>query len=78
MKKVKIYSTSACVYCKMAKDWMEKNGIEYEEYNVGTDAEKRDEMVKKSGQMGVPVFEVGDEMIIGFDRNRLQELLEIR
>jgi len=77
MNKVKIYTTPTCGYCHMAKDWFNENNIEYEEFDVSSDAEKRDEVVQKTGQMGVPVIEVGNDIVIGFDKKRLSELLGI-
>jgi glutaredoxin-like YruB-family protein len=78
MKPVTIYTTPTCTYCKMAKDFFTANGVEYSEYNVATDLEKRKEMIEKSGQMGVPVIYVGDDMTVGFDKPRLLSLLGIK
>jgi len=75
MKTVSIYTTPTCMYCKMAKEFFQKNNITYNEYNVQTDLEKRKEMIDKSGQMGVPVITVDDEFIVGFDKKRLDTLL---
>lgn len=75
MKQVIIYSTPICIYCRMAKDWLKEKGIEYTEFDLSVDAVKRDEVVKKTGQMGVPVIEIGGEFIIGFDRKRIEQLL---
>ncbi len=77
MKEVTIYTTPTCGYCKMAKEFFTANNVEYKEYNVGTDLEKRKEMIEKSGQMGVPVIIVGDDMTVGFDKSRLSSLLGI-
>lgn len=77
MKKVTIYTTSTCGYCKMAKEFFAENNIAFTDYNVGTDLEKRKEMIEKSGQMGVPVIYVDDEMTVGFDKPRLSHLLGI-
>ena len=77
MKQVTIYTTPTCGYCKIAKEFFTANGVEYSEYNVATDLEKRKEMIEKSGQMGVPVIYVGDDMTIGFDKTRLSSLLGI-
>ena len=77
MKKVDIYTTPTCQYCKMAKEFFQENGVEYNEYNVMEDATKRQEMIEKSGQMGVPVIFIGDEMVIGFDKDKLTSLLEL-
>jgi len=74
-KQVNIYTTPACQYCKMAKDFFQANNVEYAEYDVQADVDKRQEMIEKSGQMGVPVIFVGEEMVIGFDEGRLSELL---
>jgi glutaredoxin len=60
MKPVSIYTTVTCTYCKMAKEFFQKNNISYQEFDVGTDLEKRQEMIEKSGQMGVPVITIGD------------------
>ena len=78
MKKVVMYSTPTCHYCNLAKDFFNDYNISYEVFNVQTDLEKRKEMVERSGQMGVPVIFVGDEMVKGFDEERLKELLEMK
>ena len=77
MKPVTIFSTETCGYCKMAKDFFQKNNVEFQEFDVGHDLAKRQEMIEKSGQMGVPVITVGDDLIVGFNKARLQELLAI-
>lgn len=77
MKQVTIYTTPTCSYCKMAKEFFTQHNIAYTEHNVQEDEEKRDEMIAKSGQMGVPVIYVGEDMVIGFDEERLSELLGI-
>ena len=76
-KNVTIYSTPTCHFCQMSKDFFKEKGIEYTEHNVAQDLEKRQEMIQKSGQMGVPVIFVGDEMIIGFDKERLASSLGV-
>ena len=76
-KTVTIYSTPTCHFCQVAKDFLKENNIVYTELNVAQDLEKRQEMIQRSGQMGVPVIFVGDEMIIGFDRERLASVLGI-
>jgi glutaredoxin len=62
----------------MSKEFFKANGVEYTEFNVAADQEKRQEMIDKSGQMGVPVIYVGDEMTIGFDKKRLSDLLGLQ
>ncbi|MDP2655683.1 MAG: glutaredoxin family protein [bacterium] len=76
-KTVTIYSTPTCHFCQMSKEFLKEKGITYTEYDVAHDLEKRQEMIQKSGQMGVPVIFVGDEMIIGFDKERLAFTLGI-
>lgn len=75
MKNVTIYSTPTCHFCHLAKDYFTANGIVYTEYNVATDLEKRKEMVEKSGQMGVPVIIIGDELTVGFDQPKIASML---
>ena len=77
MKTVSIYTTPTCVYCKMAKELFKEHNIPYTEYNVATDAEKRNELIERSGQMGVPVITIDNEVIIGFDEERIKALLGI-
>jgi len=76
-KTVNIYSTPTCHFCQMAKDFLKERGIAYTEFNVARDLERRQEMIQKSGQMGVPVILVGEEMIVGFDREKLAASLGI-
>lgn len=76
-KNVTIYSTPTCHFCQMSKEFFKANNVNYTEFNVAADLEKRQEMIQKSGQMGVPVIYVGDEMTIGFDKKRLESLLGI-
>lgn len=78
MAKVTIYTTPTCVYCKMAKEFFKQNNITYEEKDVVTDAQAREFMINKSGQMGVPVIMVSDDIVVGFDRPRLSQLLGIK
>ena len=77
MKKVTIYSTNTCHFCGLAKDFFKDHKVPFTEYNVGTDLAKRKEMVEKSGQMGVPVIDVDGEIIVGFDEDKLTELLAV-
>lgn len=74
-KPVSIYTTPTCHFCQMSKEFFKEHGVEYTEYNVAADTEKRQEMIDKSGQMGVPVVFIGDEMIVGFDKKRFEEEL---
>lgn len=72
---VTIYSTPTCHFCQAAKAFFKENDVAYTEHNVAEDAEKRQEMLEKSGQMGVPVIVVGEELIVGFDESKLRGLL---
>ena len=78
MKHVGIYTTPVCVYCKKAKDLFQKNGIQYEEYDVIKDVKRREDMITKTGQMGVPVIEIDGQFVVGFDERKLKELLGIK
>ena len=70
---VTIYTTTWCGFCRMAKDYMDKLGVKYEEKDVERDPAAAQESVQKSGQMGVPVIDVNGTAIIGFDRPRLDK-----
>lgn len=74
---VTIYSTPTCHFCHAAKDFFTDNHIQYTDYNVATDLEKRKEMVEKSGQMGVPVIDIGGKLIVGYDEDTLREMLNV-
>ena len=73
--KVTIYSTSTCPYCVYAKDYFKNKGVAYEDKNVGIDREAGQEMIKKSGQMGVPVIDIDGEIIVGFQPEVFEQLL---
>lgn len=75
MANITIYTTPTCTYCKAAKAYFAEKGAKYTEKNVATDEAAREEMVKKSGQLGVPVIEVDGELVIGFDKERLASLI---
>ena len=80
-KKITIYSTQTCSYCIAAKDFLKENNVEYTEIDVGADQEQAKIMIEKSGQMGVPVIVVGEgadeQILIGFDKNRLADSVGI-
>lgn len=75
MKEVVIYSTPTCHFCQMAKEFFKDNEVAYTEHDVAADTEKRQEMVERSGQMGVPVIFIGEEMIVGFDEDKIKQEL---
>lgn len=75
--KVIIYSTPTCPYCKHVKDFLDQHNVEYQDIDVSADHDKAQEMIHKSGQMGVPVVEIGDDIVIGFDKPKLKKLLNL-
>jgi glutaredoxin-like YruB-family protein len=78
MPKVKIYTTPTCPFCFMAKEYLKNRGIEFEEIDVSKDEEKAREMIEKSGQMGVPVIEIDGQIVVGFDKEKIDELLGLK
>jgi len=78
MLAVKIYTTTTCPYCRMAKDFFKKNNVKYQEINVEYDQKAAEEMIEKSGQMGVPVIDVNGTIIVGFDRPAIEQALKIK
>jgi glutaredoxin-like YruB-family protein len=76
-KKVTVYSTPTCPYCIRLKKFLKDKGIEFENKDVAYDENARKEMVEKSKQIGVPVVDVEGDIIVGFDENRLSNLLGI-
>ena len=78
MAQVTIYTTLTCVYCKKAKAFFNEHHIAYSEKDVSNDQAAVDEMVQKSGQMGVPVIDVDGSVIIGFDEQALRQALHIQ
>ncbi|HEY9586378.1 MAG TPA: glutaredoxin domain-containing protein [Candidatus Paceibacterota bacterium] len=78
VKKVVIYSTPNCTYCNMTKEFFAANNIPYETIDVAADPVRRQEMIDKSGQMGVPVIFIDDQMIIGYNKRVLSNLLGIQ
>ncbi|MCD5396869.1 MAG: NrdH-redoxin [Candidatus Pacebacteria bacterium] len=76
-KKVIVYSTPTCTYCVLVKDYLKEKGIEFDEIDVFVDREKGKYIVDKTGQMGVPVVQIGDEFIVGFDQPAIAELLDL-
>jgi glutaredoxin-like YruB-family protein len=76
MSKVEIYSTPTCTFCHYAKDFFNDNGVKFTEYNVATDLEKRQDMVQKSGQMGVPVIDIDGNILVGFQPEAFEQLLK--
>lgn len=78
MSKVIVYSTPTCHFCHMAKDFFKEKGVEFEDFDVSQNMEKRKEMMDKSGQMGVPVIIIEDQIVVGFNKPKIVELLGIK
>jgi len=74
-KRVTVYSTSTCPYCIRAKQFLTENNIPFENCDVSSDQQKAEEMIQKSGQMGVPVLDIEGEIIVGFDKERIKSAL---
>jgi len=75
--KVRVFSTSSCPFCVALKGFLKENNIEFEDIDVSTDEIAQKEMIDKSGQMGVPVIEIDGKIVVGFDQNKIKELLNI-
>ncbi|MBI5176583.1 glutathione S-transferase N-terminal domain-containing protein [Candidatus Micrarchaeota archaeon] len=73
--KVKIYTTPTCVYCRMAKQYFKEHGVAYSEVDVAADTNAAEEMIERSGQMGVPVIDIDGKLIVGFDRPAIEQAL---
>ncbi len=78
MSNVIIYTTPTCVFCDKAKEFFKANKVKYKSIDVTENPAKAQEMIDKSGQMGVPVIEIDEEIVIGFDEARLKKLLKIK
>lgn len=75
---VRVFTTDTCPYCVTLKEFLKEQGVEFEEINVAEDKKARDEMIEKSGQMGVPVLEIEGEIVVGFDKARISQLLKLQ
>ena len=76
--KIIIYGTDSCPWCHKAREFMKEHKVKFIDKNVGEDQKAAQEMIKKSGQQGVPVIDVDGEIIVGFDEDRLRSLLKIK
>jgi len=74
--KIKVYTTPTCAYCPAVKKLLEKEGVEYKEVDVSEDEEALEEMKEETGQMGVPVTQIGDQFVIGFKKKKIKELIK--
>lgn len=75
MNNIRVYTTNTCPWCTKVKNYLRSNNINYEEVNVGLNRSAALEMVNKSGQMGVPVLEINGNIVVGFDKMKIDDLL---
>ena len=75
--KVKVYSTPSCPWCKKTKEFLKENKIPFTDIDVASDQEATKEMIEKSGHTGVPVIDIGGKIIVGFDEEKLKEVLKL-
>ena len=78
MAKVKLFTTPACVYCVTLKEFLKEKNVQFQEIDVSQDEKLKDEIIEKSGQMGVPILEIDGQIITGFDRKKICQLLNIQ
>lgn len=74
-KNVKVYSTPTCPYCHKVKEFLKENNIQFEDVDVSSNQAAAQEMISKSGQMGVPVLDIDGQIVVGFDKARIKQLL---
>ncbi|MFH0954642.1 MAG: glutaredoxin family protein [Candidatus Micrarchaeota archaeon] len=73
-----VYSTLTCPYCVMVKDYLKQHKVEFEDVNLSVSQDRVDEMIQKSGQTGVPVLDIDGRIIVGFNRNKIKEILKLK
>ena len=78
MSKVRVFSTPSCPYCYTLKEWLKEHQVEFEDIDVAKDDKAREEMVQKSKQIGAPVIDIDGEFVVGFDKNKIVKLLNIK
>ena len=75
MAKIKVYSTPTCPYCRMVKSFLKEKGVDFEDIDVSVDSKAAEQMIQKSGQMGVPQIEINEKIIVGFDKEAIESEL---
>ncbi|MFA5112699.1 MAG: glutaredoxin domain-containing protein [Candidatus Margulisiibacteriota bacterium] len=75
---VKVYSTPSCPYCKMAKQFLAENNVAFDDIDVSLNQNLAHEMIQKSGQMGVPVLDIDGQIVVGFDKSKIKQLLNLK
>ena len=78
MSHVRLFSTPSCPYCYTLREYLKEHNVAFEEIDVAKDAQVREEMIKKSGQVGAPVIEIDGEFIVGFDKEKINNLLKLK
>lgn len=78
MAKVRVFSAPVCPYCVALKQFLKEHDVEFEEVDVSQDRNALEEMIRKSGQMGVPVVEINNQIVVGFDREKISKLLNLK
>ncbi|TET84228.1 MAG: NrdH-redoxin [Candidatus Nealsonbacteria bacterium] len=78
MSKVKIFLTPSCPYCFTLKEFLKEHNIKFKEIDVSKDEKAREEMIKKTGKMEVPVVEIDGQIVVGFDKKKICKLLNIK
>lgn len=76
-KQVKVYSTPTCPYCIRTKQFLKDNNVVFQDIDVSSDQEAAEEMIRKSGQMGVPVLDIDGDIIVGFDKEKIKATLQL-
>ena len=76
-KNVKVYSTPTCPYCIRVKQFLKESAVNFKDIDVSSDQDAAQEMIKRSGQMGVPVVDIDGELIVGFDKEKIKKVLGI-
>lgn len=74
---VRVYSTSTCPWCTRVKQFLKDNNVGFEDIDVSSNQEKAQEMIQKSGQMGVPVLDINGQIIVGFDKEKIKQALGV-
>ena len=77
MVTVKVYSTTTCPWCTKAKEFLKKNNIKFKDINISEDEKARNKIIEKSGQIGVPIIEIDNEIIVGFDESKIRKILKL-
>ena len=78
MPKVRLFLTPSCPYCFTLGEFLKANNIKFEEIDVSKDKKAKEELIKKSGKMEVPVIEIDDQIVVGFDKDKIVKLLKIQ